>query len=224
MSGGEDAVAVLLMGPEDLDHQFSQELRPRRHVHLGARLGRGQRRGLRGRGRRADPAPPVAAARADRGPRAGAGLQRLHEHSQRRPDHGAAAAAGGRRGPGRRGVLLHRRRLVRRLGGLVAQHRRVDPVDDPVPGRRPAAGDRRDPRRRACGSGCGWSRRRSGCAARSPPTCRTTRSCSATAGGSPSTSATSWTCGTRPPARIWTPPSTGWSPTSAPASSSSTTT
>ena len=133
----------------------------------------------------------------DRRPDAG-GLQRLHEHADGRPDDGEAAAADRRRGRGRGGVLLHRRRLVRR--GRLVEHASA-------PGsRRPRAspnglarGDRPDPPARHGARPLARARGDRRRLHRSPTNCPTTRSSPARHPGRRDTAATCSTCAPRRP-------------------------
>ncbi len=104
-----------LGGPTADDHQWRQVLSPGAEFvsdTVALALGDGFEGALTALTdyRRLDPPP---APRPRPAPRR---LQRLHEHPHGRPDHREAAAADRRGGRGGRGVLLRRRRVVRRRG------------------------------------------------------------------------------------------------------------
>ncbi len=107
------------------------------------------------------------------------GVQRLHEHPQRRSDDAASSCRSSTRRPGCGAeVFCIDAGWYDDSGSLVGQRRRVAAVDDALP-RGARRGHRAHPPpwhdRPACGSSPRWS----ACAARSPTSCPTMPSCSA---------------------------------------------
>ena len=88
---------LALLGPTDAEHHWQVRAGPGSLVHDRAGGRGGERRRVRGRGRRADRGAPGGPAAARGSPPAPGDLQRLHEHAEGRPDHGAVAPADRRR-------------------------------------------------------------------------------------------------------------------------------